>query len=79
VDYVFLGYASYSIAYGFLVVKSKVSNMYVDTIMESHDATFFEHIFPTKDLHSNSRHSSGITLVHNTPVENFEQPHEIVL
>jgi hypothetical protein len=58
VDCVFLGYASCSIAYRFLVVKSEVPDVYVDTIMESRDATFFEHIFPMKDIHSNSRYSS---------------------
>jgi hypothetical protein len=78
-DYVFLEYASCSIAYRFLVVKSEVSDVYVDTIMESRDATFFEHIFPMKDIHSNSRYSSKITPEHSTPVESSEQPHEIVL
>jgi hypothetical protein len=72
VDCVFLGYASYSIAYKFLVVKSEVPDVYVDTIMESHDATFFEHIFPMKDIHINSRYSSKITPEHNTHVESFE-------
>jgi hypothetical protein len=79
VDCVFLGYALCSIAYRFLVVKSEVSDVYVDTIMESRDATFFEHIFLMKDIHSNSRYSSEITSEHSTPVESFEQPHEIVL
>jgi hypothetical protein len=79
VDCVFLGYASCSIAYRFLVVKSEVPDVYVDTIMESRDATFFEHIFPMKDIHSNSRYSSEIIPEHNTPIESFEQPHEIVL
>jgi hypothetical protein len=76
---VFLGYVSCNIPYIFLVVKSKVPGVYVDTIMESHDATFFEHIFPMKDLRSNSRYSSEITHVHNTPTGIFEQPHEIFL
>jgi hypothetical protein len=53
--------------------------MYVDTIMESRDATFFEHIFPMKDIHSNSRYSSEITPEHSTPVESSEQTLEIVL
>lgn len=79
VDCVFLGYASCSIAYRFLVVKSEVPDVYVDTIMESRDATFFEHIFPMKDIHSNSRYSSEITPEHSTPIGSFEQPHEIVL
>jgi hypothetical protein len=52
VDYVFLGYASCSIAYRFLVVKSEVPDVYVDTIMESHDATFFEHIYISNERHS---------------------------
>jgi hypothetical protein len=62
----FLGYASCIIAYKFLVA------VYVDTNMKSCDATFFEHIFPIKDLHSSSRFSSEITLVHNTPAEDIE-------
>jgi hypothetical protein len=78
-DCVFVGYASCTITYRFLVVKSKVPNVYVDTIMESRDATFFEHIFPMKDIHSNSRYSSEITPEHSTPVESSKQPHEIVL
>jgi hypothetical protein len=41
VDCVFLEYAHQSIGYRFLVVKSEVPDMHVDTIMESHDATFF--------------------------------------
>jgi hypothetical protein len=60
-DCVFLGYASCSIAYRVLVVKSEVPDVYVDTIMESRDATFFEHIFPMKEIHNNSRYSSEIT------------------
>jgi hypothetical protein len=55
VDCVFLGYAHHSIAYRFLVVKSKVPEMHVDTIMESCDATFYENMFPMKDICSNTR------------------------
>src|SRR6266540_4881684 len=54
VDCVFLGYAFHSIGYRFLIVKSKVPDMYVDTIIESNDATFFEDIFPMKDNPSSS-------------------------
>jgi hypothetical protein len=50
VDCVFLGYAFHSIGYRFLIVKSEVSDMHVGTIMESNDATFFEDIFPMKDM-----------------------------
>jgi transposase InsO family protein len=45
VDCIFLGYAHHSIAYRFLVVKSEVTDMHVNSLLESHDATFFENIF----------------------------------
>ncbi|WVZ85747.1 hypothetical protein U9M48_032635 [Paspalum notatum var. saurae] len=77
VDCIFLGYAHQSIAYRFLVVKSDVPDMYVDTIMESRDATFFENIFSMKDMHSTSRFSSEITPELNAPTKVFEPPHEI--
>ncbi|WVZ67996.1 LOW QUALITY PROTEIN: hypothetical protein U9M48_016995 [Paspalum notatum var. saurae] len=51
--------------------------MYVDTIMESRDATFFENFFPMKDMHSTSRFSSEITPELNAPTEAFEPPREI--
>src|SRR4051812_38608619 len=54
VDCVFLGYAFHSIGYRFFVIKSDQSNMHVGTIMESNDATFFEEIFPMKDMSSSS-------------------------
>ena len=41
VDCVFLGYAIHSIGYRFLIVKTGVPDMHIDTIMESRDATFF--------------------------------------
>src|SRR5215216_4586406 len=53
-DCAFLGYAFHSIGYRFLVLKSEVSDMHVGTNMESNDATFFEDIFPMKDMSSSS-------------------------
>src|SRR6266542_3269429 len=79
VDCVFLGYAQRSIAYRFLVVKSDVPDMHVDTIMESRDAIFFESMFPMKDMHSTSRFSSKIIPECVAPIESFEQPHEVIL
>jgi hypothetical protein len=83
VDCVFLEYAHHSIAYRFLVVKFEVPDMHVDTIFESHDATFFENIFPMKDLCSNARFSYEIapdfTIPIESSVESFEQPPEEVL
>ena len=48
--------------------------MHVDSIMESHDATFFENIFPMKDMRSTSRFSSELISEPSTPVESSEQP-----
>ena len=45
VDCVFLGYAQRSIAYIFLVVKSEIPDVHVDSIMESRDVTFFRIYF----------------------------------
>jgi hypothetical protein len=77
VDCVFLGYAHNCIAYRFLIVKSEVYDMHVDTIFESRDATFFENIFPMKDMRSNAKFSTEIapdnTIPIESPVESFEQ------
>jgi hypothetical protein len=83
VDFVFLGYAHRCIVYRFLVVKSEVPDMHVDTIFESCDATFFKNIFRMKDMCSNARFFSEITLDFTipieSPVESFDQPLEEVL
>ena len=77
-DCVFLGYAHHSIAYRFLVVKSEVPDMHMDTIFESRYATFFENIFPMKDMRSNAKFSSeiapNVTTLIEYLVEPFEQP-----
>ena len=44
-DCVFFGYAHHNITYRFLVIKSEISDVHVDTFLESHDVTFFENIF----------------------------------
>ena len=53
--------------------------MHVDTIMESRDATFFENMFPMKDMHSTDRIFSEIFPESSTSSEYFEQPPEEVL
>ena len=65
VDCVFLGYAFHSIGYRFLVIKSDVSDMRVGTIMESNDATFFEDIFPMKDMSTSSHQEMPTSSVNN--------------
>ena len=79
VDCIFLGYAPRSVGYRFLLVKSEIPDMHVDTIMESRDATFFENMFPMKDMHSTTRISSEIILESSTSSDHSEQPLETVL
>ena len=52
VDCVFIGFAINSAAYRFLIIKSEVSDMHVNTIIESVDGEFFEGIFPYKENRS---------------------------
>src|SRR6266542_6929561 len=82
VDCVFLGYGFHSIGYRFLIVKSKVPDMHVGTIMESNDATLFEDIFPMKDNPSSSSQempsssSQDLTIIPDPtiPMVHYENP-----
>ena len=76
IDCVFLGHANHSVGYRFLVVKSEVPDMKVGTIMESKDATFFEDIFPMKDMPSTSRQESDETPEPAIPMEYYERTHD---
>ena len=46
----FIGYATNSSAYRFLVHKSDISDIHNNTIIESRNASFLEDIFPYKDV-----------------------------
>ncbi|KAL0315203.1 UNVERIFIED_CONTAM: Retrovirus-related Pol polyprotein from transposon TNT 1-94 [Sesamum calycinum] len=48
VDAVFLGYVETSYALRFLVIKSKIPGIEVNTIVEFHDVVFLEDVFPMK-------------------------------
>ena len=76
VDCVNLGYAKNSVGYRFLVVKSEVPDQKVGTIMESKDATFFEDIFPMRDMQSTSRQESEETPKRSIPMEYYEHTHD---
>ena len=52
IDCVFIGYASNSSTYRFLVIKSEVHDINNSIIMESIDVEFFEEIFPFKERHN---------------------------
>jgi hypothetical protein len=71
-DCIYLGYAHHSIAYRFLVIKSEVSDVYVDTFLESRDVTFFKNIFPMKNSYSMSKLPKNV-IADTTPdpSENF--------
>lgn len=49
VDCIYLGPAKNSAAYRFLVYKSQVEDVHINTIIESAEAEFFETSFPYKD------------------------------
>src|SRR5206468_13047536 len=48
IDCIFIGYAHNSSAYRFLIHKSEIQDLHVNTVMETRNATFFEDIFPCK-------------------------------
>jgi hypothetical protein len=73
VDCVFFRYAHHSIAYIFLVIKSEVSDVHVDTFLESRDVTFFENIFPMENLYGmSSLPANMIADTTHEPSKNFE-------
>jgi hypothetical protein len=73
VDCVFLGYVHHSIAYRFLVIKSEIPNVHVNTFLESHDITFFENIFPMKNSYGmSSLHANMIADTSPKPSKNFD-------
>ena len=76
VDCVNLGYAMNSVGYRFLVVKSEVPDQKVGTIIESKDATFFEDVFPMRDMQSTSRQESEETPEPTIPMEYYERTHD---
>ena len=45
-DRIFIGYVKNSSAYRFSIHKSEHSEMHVNTITESRNASFFEYVFP---------------------------------
>ena len=56
VDCVFIGYAHKGTAYRFLIYKSDIPDLHVNTIIESRNASFFKEIFPYKSTLESSFH-----------------------
>jgi hypothetical protein len=70
---VFLGYSHHSIAYKFLVIKSEIPDVHVDTFLKSRDVTFFQNIFPMKNSYDMySLPSNMIVDTTPEPSENFD-------
>jgi hypothetical protein len=73
VDCVFLGYAHHSTAYRFLVIKSEIPDVHIDTFLESRDVTFFENIFPMKNSYVMSSLPANVLAdTSPEPPENFD-------
>ena len=62
VDAIFFGYVETSYAYRFLVIRSDVSSIDVNTIVEFRDATFFENVIPMK-----TGVPQSVSFVYSTP------------
>jgi hypothetical protein len=71
VDCIFFGYAHHSITYRFLVIKSKIHGVHVDTILESRDVTFFENIFPIKNSYDMSSLPANVIADTSPELSNF--------
>ena len=74
VDCIFIGYAQNSSAYRFLVYKFEILDIHKNTIMESRNASFFEHIFPCKsDEGRSSSKQTYETMNEDSQDQNQEQ------
>jgi hypothetical protein len=75
VNCVLLGYSFHNTGYRFLIIKSDVPDMYVDTIMESRDAVFFENEFPMKNTPSETSHETIIPHEQEQSIDHAEDSH----
>jgi hypothetical protein len=53
IDCAFIGYTYNNSAYWFLVQKSTIEDIHLNTIMESKNATFLEDVFPWNEAWKN--------------------------
>jgi hypothetical protein len=73
IDCIFIDYAFHNIGYSFLIIKSRVLDMHVGTIMDSRDATFFEDIFPMREDYCSTSQKSIINDKTTEMIEHNEQ------
>jgi hypothetical protein len=70
---VFLGYAHHSTCYRFLVIKSEIPDVHIDTFLESCDVIFFKNIFPMKNSYGMSTLPANVLPdTSPEPFENFD-------
>ena len=75
VDCIFIGYARNSSAYRFLVHRSEIPDIQVNTVMESDNAEFFEMIYPCKmEKESSAEGSKRPRETTNEGPSNEEEP-----
>ena len=72
IDCVFIGYANNSSAYRFLVHKSEINDIHVNTFIESRDASFFENIFPYNGNNNSNSNKRPLDATSNNP-ENIDK------
>ncbi|KAL1225865.1 Retrovirus-related Pol polyprotein from transposon TNT 1-94 [Cardamine amara subsp. amara] len=82
IDCIFIGYAHNSSAYRFLVHKSDIHDIHVNTIMESRNVSFFEHVFPYMDRKNlkrtrEERDIQTSTIEASTYGTSFDEPEEV--
>ena len=68
VNCVFIGYAHNSSAYRFLIHKSEIIDMHVNTIIESRNASLFENVFPYKS----TQESNSSKRTHDTAIDSSQ-------
>ncbi|XP_074578534.1 uncharacterized protein LOC141835014 [Curcuma longa] len=74
VDCIFIGYAHNSCAYRFLVYESQVPEIHKNSIIESRNASFFEHVFPYK---TREEESSSKRIYESQEEEEVDEPIEV--
>ena len=76
VDFVFIGYAHNSNTYCFLIHKSEIFDMHVNTIIESRNASFFENVFPYKSTQglNASKRTHDTTIISSQGQQDDDEP-----
>ena len=79
VDCIFIGYAHNSNVYRFLMYESKNSNIQKNTIMESRNAAFFEHVFPCRSKEGSSSLKQTYETMNEVMIQNMKKKSKLNL